>query len=440
MHERRATPQWAVAAGLAIILLSSARPSSAQETDSSTVAPASAVPRVSFDEAIRRALTRNPNSELAEQEVRRSQALVVQVRAGWLPTLNANATYTRLDAERVFGDRVLLPVDSFNANVSLSVPIIAPRAWVAHARARDNVELTRLSLVDARREVALAAGRAYLTVIGQRRVLESAERALVTARAHEDFAKARLAGNVGNRLDVVRAAQERASSAARVQNQRIALTRAQEALGVLLGENGAVDASDANLAAPPALATALGGAETRSDVVASRERTVIAHRSVRDSYTDYLPTLSAVAQPFYQNPATPTFPTTGWQALLVLSVPIFDGGNRYGQAQERRVLEEQARTRVDATLRQARSEVRVAFESMRRADDALAQAGEAAELAREALDLAQLAYRAGATSNLEVIDAERRALDAETDAAVAEDAARQARLDLLAASGRFPAP
>jgi len=73
--------------------------------------------------------------------------------------------------------------------------------------------------------------------------------------------------------------------------------------------------------------------------------------------------------------------------------------------------------------------VRIAFEAVQRADDALAQ---------EALELSQLAYRAGATTNIDVIDAERRALDAETDAAVAEDSSRQARLDLLAASGRFP--
>ena len=73
--------------------------------------------------------------------------------------------------------------------------------------------------------------------------------------------------------------------------------------------------------------------------------------------------------------------------------------------------------------------MRIAFEAVQRADDALAQ---------EALELSQLAYRAGATTNIDVIDAERRALDAETDAAVAEDSSRQARLDLLAASGRFP--
>ena len=45
-----------------------------------------------------------------------------------------------------------------------------------------------------------------------------------------------------------------------------------------------------------------------------------------------------------------------------------------------------------------------------------------------------------ASTNLEVIDAERRARDAVVTAALSEDAARQARLDLLAASGSFPAP
>jgi outer membrane protein TolC len=52
--------------------------------------------------------------------------------------------------------------------------------------------------------------------------------------------------------------------------------------------------------------------------------------------------------------------------------------------------------------------------------------------------MANLAYEAGAVTNIEVIDAERRARDAATAVVVAEDDARQARLELLAASGRFP--
>ena len=400
--------------------------------------PPASPPAVTFEEAIQRALTRNTTFELAQADVRRAEALVQQARSTWLPTLSANGTYTRLDADRELNGRVIQSANSVNANLLLTVPIIAPKSWVTTARAKDAREIAKSTLVDTRRQVALLAGRAYLTVIAQKRVLDSSVQARETARAHEEFSKSRFAGGVGNRLDAVRAAQERASSETKVQNQTIALVRAQEALGILLGENGPMDATDIALGAPPTLATALGEAESRSDIVASKERVESARKSVRDSYAEYLPILTGVAQPFYQNPATLTLPTTGWQAQLLLTLPLFDGGNRYGLEHERDALYDQAKSKLDAALRQARSEVRVGFEAVQRADDALVQAREAAKLAHEALDLSQLAYRAGATSNIEVVDAERRARDAATDAAVAEDAARQARLDLLAAAGKFP--
>jgi len=73
-----------------------------------------------------------------------------------------------------------------------------------------------------------------------------------------------------------------------------------------------------------------------------------------------------------------------------------------------------------------------------RADLALASARDAARLAKRAMELSTIAYKAGATTNLEVIDAARSARDADTAAAQAEDLSRQARLDLLVASGRFP--
>ncbi|HWT86868.1 MAG TPA: TolC family protein, partial [Myxococcales bacterium] len=152
----------------------------------------------------------------------------------------------------------------------------------------------------------------------------------------------------------------------------------------------------------------------------------------------YMPLLSAVAQPFYNSPSTSTVPETGWQAQLVLSIPLFDGGFRYGARRERSALFEESKAQLEGLLRQARSEVRASFDSVRGADDSLRSARRAASLARQALDMSMLAYREGATNDLEVVDAERRARDADVVALVAEDTARQARIDLLAASGRFP--
>ncbi|HVJ89452.1 MAG TPA: TolC family protein, partial [Labilithrix sp.] len=179
-------------------------------------APKSTSSAISLDEAVKRALGRNPSAEVAAQDIRRAEALSNQVRATWLPTLNANAVYTRLDADRELNGRVVLAENQLGANLQLTVPLVAGSKWVAHARSKDAVALAKAASADTRREVALAAARAYLTVIAQRRVLGSAQRALATAKAHEEFSSTRLQGGVGNRLDAVRAAQERATAEVRV--------------------------------------------------------------------------------------------------------------------------------------------------------------------------------------------------------------------------------
>jgi outer membrane protein TolC len=54
------------------------------------------------------------------------------------------------------------------------------------------------------------------------------------------------------------------------------------------------------------------------------------------------------------------------------------------------------------------------------------------------LRITDVAFREGATTNIEVIDAQRGARDADTTAATAEDAVRRAQLELLVATGLFP--
>jgi outer membrane protein len=401
---------------------------------------AAGAPRVTFDDAIARALARNPSVGEAVEEVRRFHALMEQVRANSLPTLNGYATYTRLDHDRVTGVVVALPAGGLNMNVTLNAPLLYPRAWLTWSEASDEVDVARANEKDVRRTVAVGAGRAYLAILTQRRLLETARTARDNAKAHYEFTRAQRVGGVGNRLDEVRAAQEFTSEEVNVQNQAVALVRAREALGVFLATSGPVDAASEDTPTQmPTRSEALNEAEKlRPDVLARDRATRAAERTVDHAWGDYMPYLNLIAFPFYQDPPLPTVPRTGWEAELVLTVPLYDGGLRYGQQNQRKAFANEARLTAEATLRQARSDVRVAFEQIQRADIALDQAAQSAVFAKRALDLANIAYAAGATTNLEVIDAERQARDAESQYAIAEDAARQARLDLLAASGRFP--
>jgi outer membrane protein TolC len=395
-------------------------------------------PRMGLSQAVTSALARNPSAVTALQEVRRAESLLEQTRTAALPTLYGNGSFTQLDSARVFGNIVSQPQSQLMLSATLTVPIIVPKSWAQWSQADDQVEAARMTAVDTRRLVAVSVARAYLTIVAQKRVIEAALRARETDQAHYLYAHSRFAGGVGNRIDEVRAGQQVQSDDANVQQLYVALGRDREALGVLVGVTGPLDADEPNLQAPTDVEQAMHDAERRSDVVAADSRLHAAQHAIHDNWTDYSPYLAGTFMPFYANPSTVTYPTTGWEAQLLLTVPFYDAGLRYSQQKQRDVNREEAAVEVEGTLRQARSDVRTAFDEVKRADAALASSRAAAELAHTALDLANQSYRAGASTDIEVIDAERTARDAETAVAVAEDGARQARLDLLAATGKWP--
>jgi outer membrane protein TolC len=123
---------------------------------------------------------------------------------------------------------------------------------------------------------------------------------------------------------------------------------------------------------------------------------------------------------------------------LVLSLPIFEGGFRLGQLREREAIARETSTALDATLRQARSEVRVSVEAVQHQEASFAAARRASEQARAVLTLTTQAYEAGATNSLDLTTAQQQSRDADLAVVISEDAVRNARLDLLAAVGLFP--
>src|SRR5262249_25338211 len=141
---------------------------------------------VTFDAAIRTAMERNPSAELAAMDIARAEALVTQARSAWLPTLTAGVFYQLIDHERLQGGQVSIPQNQLRPNLLVAVPAVSPTQWVATARSKDAVAVAKRTSEDVRRQLAVATARAYLTVDAQHRVLETAERALTTARAHEE--------------------------------------------------------------------------------------------------------------------------------------------------------------------------------------------------------------------------------------------------------------
>lgn len=399
--------------------------------------------KVAFEAAVQRALAANPAMAVAAADAARAEALVEQARAPSLPSLLLNATYTRLEGDRVLASTgaVVGAANQLSANAQLQVPLIAPNRWANWRRQSAASAAVKAGTFDVRRLVALLAARSWLSVLAQQRVVQAQQHGVDAATAHLQYAKDRRLGGLGSKLDELRASQELQVAKSQLSSAWAQLERLQEQLGVAVASDVPLDALDQEptLRASVDEAKALEAAkEQRDDVKAAAERVNAAKTATSWGFADYTPIVTAVVQPGYQNPPTISTPLFNFQAQILFTLPLYDGGLRYGQERERRAALKVAEAQLEAAARQASADVRAALKQMVRADEALVAARGAAQDAEAAQQLAVEAFRAGGSTNIEVIDAERRARDAATAQALAEDTARQARLEVLGASGTFP--
>ncbi len=394
---------------------------------------------ISFDEAIRRAVTNNPSIQQAAAGILRAESLLQQTRASALPSVNANLTTSVIGPVPEFAGQNIVPRSQLNTSAGLAVPLLMPVAWAQRHQAADQVVVSQRTADDLRRQIAVATAEAYLAVIALRQVVELNERARENARAHFDYAQQRYEGGLGSRLNALRAQQELSADEAVVEEARLAVRRAQEALGVLVAADGPIDAASeptfqADLQAEPEQPLV----QARSDLRVVLARESAATRVLRDSWREYLPSVTSLFAPQLLTPSGLFSPSRSWSVSFVASVPLWEAGERRGRERERRAALDVVRAERAGLERQATSEIRAAREAVLATERALAAARAGAEQAAEVLRITDVAFRAGATTNIEVIDAQRRARDAETGAAIVEHGVRRARLEFLVATGRFP--
>src|SRR5205814_1098202 len=84
---------------------------------------------------------------------------------------------------------------------------VAAAAWARRAQAADQRTIAELTVEDTKRQIAVAAADAYLTILAQRRIVEGNVVARDVAKAHFDLASELERGGTGSRLNALRAQQ-----------------------------------------------------------------------------------------------------------------------------------------------------------------------------------------------------------------------------------------
>lgn len=410
--------------------------------------PAAPHELASFQDALDIINARSTNLQIAIAEVARAEAVKRQTVGQALPQINATGQATvnvirgevqTIDPDTGRRTTLLLPRSpTALAQLTLSQPILAPRTWYAIGTAKRNIEAAKLGIAEARREVLIQVANAVVNVVTAERIAEinrvglrsSLERLELTRRLHE-------LGS-GTLLDVVRADQDAALARSTLISGDETLRQAREALGLALGHDAAFGVPQSiSLNDFEASARAIctpGRPDERSDVLVAKAILDVNERGVTDAKLAYSPTAVVSTTASYSSELLATNEPYAWSILGVLTVPIWDGGSRYGATRAAKALVEEQRARVEATVRSSTIDAEQALRVTSVAENLMRQSQQTRDLSAEVARLTLIAYQAGTGTSFDLVNSAQQARQADLDLAVKEFNLVKARLAALLAT------
>jgi len=403
---------------------------------------------LTLEDAVRQANERNLDLKAAQARLASANEISRKVWAGYLPQITAGGTYTYNSSEAkmalptgyVIRDMAGTPFDpsqgpdpapgmgsptslvmvpsgvreldimkkhQFSGQLQLTQGLIIPALWPAISNAYLAEEVAQLSVENARREVLFATVQLYYGAAGLKETVEVQQRMLASYQEHEKDAIVRTKLGASARVALLRAQIERARAEQDLRRVQMAYASAKSALATLLDREP--DFEVAHPEKPAAVAASLKLEETaltdRLDVELARRNLDLAEKSDKATWYKYAPTVAFLARYQAQNAAGFSGDTDSWLAGLSLNWTLWDGGLREAEKREAaaKVAENQAMLR--AAENKARDEVRRALLDLKSAEANRIKAEEQVKLARETVTLVTAGYEAGASTYLEVLDA-----------------------------------
>jgi len=386
--------------------------------------PAVALGQVTEEEAVQRALARPEIRDIVEGEI--DAAKGDALRAGmWA---NPAASYSR---EQVYGG----PAASAENYVELSqaVDISGRRSLRGQAGDR-RVEAARERGVSTRLGLETEVRSSFYEVIaGEARLAALRDSLRRVERLAEVTSQREKAGDASG-YDRMRLERERESVAARAAAQDGQLERARARLEGLLGVTAPVRVAGTLLPAdaPPPTETLVARIGARPDLKALGEEAGAGDLEARAAGRWWIPDLTLTAG--YKGVGVAGEQLNGYVAGIAIPLPVFDRNQDEAARAEGRSRQARGRLTLETDL--ATADVRgLRIQAARLADAARRFRSDASATSSRLLTTAEAAYRGGELGVLELVDAQRSALDADLQAIDLESAARRARIDLVLASG-----
>jgi outer membrane protein TolC len=390
-------------------------------------------------------MRRSTDLRIAVEQVEQAEAQSRVALAGALTTITGTGTLThdlitKDVTSPLTGQKTTLPdpTTQNKGTIALSQPVLALRAWYAIGTADRNEDIARFAVEDTKRKIALGVANAIVGVVTAERIAELNRVGLRNALTRLELANRKSTLGSGTGLDVVRARQDVETARATLVTGDESLRQAREALGLALGlpeQVGVPPNVDLNGLEGSARSACkpMKNLDERADIAALVEGVEVAHRGVNDVKLQFMPTInltstaSSTLMDLGPN-GGPNGYNTQWNIGAVLSVPIWEGGARYGNLRNAHAAEAIAGQKLEAARRQALIDVAQAERGVSVAEASRKVAVAARDLAAENDRLTRTAYQEGRGTSLELITAAQGLREAEIQLALKEFSLVNARV------------
>jgi len=438
----------------------------------------SAPRRFTLDEAILTALQRNPTLLIAEQEIKRTQGVIIQIRAEILPHINASGIFDWTDPNLI-GARILggtttgtsttpgstatgaaaslvdsppsqvrdvagpalaarsstpSTINTQTSDVSYSINVLGTQlifngtTWPSIRGTffqRDSAYFAFRNILD---QLLATVKTQFYQIVVNRELIKVQEQSVQLLQSQLQDQQNRFEAGTVPRFNVLQAEVAYYNQLPLLitaqNNYRISKLTLAKTLGLDFqprrGENPLLEVIGEMPYVPRTIALADAielGKQRRPFLKQARANVLNQRQQLRAATGQWLPTITTTGGgEWVSSPTNSSWHdiSKGWIAQVQGSLPIWDSGQIYGQVKQQRALLSEAELTYEDDARQVELEVQTAYSNLQQNRELIKSQEKNVGLAEEALRLAKARLDAGAGVQLDVLNAQVQLLTAQS--------------------------
>ena len=374
-----------------------------------------------LQDALAAAYSTNPTLTTARAQLRATDEGVPQALAGWRPTVVISTAIGYADGDaQIAGSSLGTSVtrserDIYSATATLTQPLYRGGATRASTNQADNrVYGQRARLLATEQTVFSNVINAYVNVIQQQQVLQlNINNEQVLARQLQATQDRFRVGEI-TRTDVAQAEAALAGARATRETAEGNLQTARGTYRQYVGElpDRLVEPQPIKVPVKDQNEAVQLSTHNNPNVVAALFDDASARDNIDIQFAALMPQVSLQAQAARaDNTTNPRERTIGAQALLNVSVPIYQGGAEYSRVRQAKQQEQQARKTVDDIRRQVAQQATTAWETLVAARATIDSTKAQIRANQIALEGVQREAIVGSRTTLDVLNAEQALLN-----------------------------